>query len=152
MGNTTQVDGWRLPITFRIHSPTGPECILGSKYEMFYQSRQAHYDEYLNEVPKEFTKLATQNNANIYAMHTPPVNLFNTGGPYVNYYSIYEDSVIAHNPGAAKATAWQISACAGGMGSTPNYCAAVNRHCGTLPNTAWNNDTNYYKAPPCNYF
>ena len=155
-GNTTQVDGWRLPITFRIHSANGQENILGSSYEMFYQPRQAKFDEFKNEVPMEFTKLATQNFANIYAMHTPPVNLFNTGGPYVNYFSLYEDSVLAVNPGQAKANAQQISACAGGMGGNPSYCAAINRHCGTLPkgpnNSIWNNDTNYYKAPPCNYF
>jgi hypothetical protein len=151
-GNTTQVDGWRLPITFRIHSSTGSECILGSSYEMFYQTRQAHYDEYLNEVPKEFTRLGTQNFANIYAMHTPPVNLFNTNGPYVDYFSKYEDTVLAHNPGQAKANANQISACAGGMGSQPSYCSAVNRHCGHLPQTEWRNSANYYLAPPCNYY
>jgi hypothetical protein len=152
-GNTTQVDGWRLPITFRIHSSNGQENILGSSYEMFYQPRQAKFDEFKNEVPMEFTKLATQNFANIYAMHTPPVNLFNTGGPYVNYYSIYEDSVLAHNPGSAKVNAWDISACTGGgMGSDNGYCSAVNRHCGTLPKAAWQIDTNYYKAPPCNYY
>jgi hypothetical protein len=153
LGNTTQVDGYRLPITFKIHSPTGPECTLGSSYHMFYQTHQSKWDEFINEVPKEFTKLATQNNANIYAMHTPPVNLFNTGGPYVDYYSKYEDSVLAHNPGQAKKNAWEISACTGGgMGGDPGYCSAVNRHCGHLAKTEWRNPKNFYLAPPCNYF
>ena len=42
------------------------------------------------------------------------------------------------------------------MGASPDYSAAVNRHVGTLPkgtnNSNWYNDTNYYKAAPCNYF
>jgi hypothetical protein len=154
-GNTTQVDGWRLPISFRIHNSSGQDVTLGSSYEMFYQPRKAKFDEFVNEVPKEFIGLATQNFANIYAPHTPPVNYFNTGGPYVDYFSNYQDSVIAHNPGApAKVNAWNIFACAGGgIGSSPQYSASINRHCGTIsPQSAWNNDTNYYKAAPCNYF
>ena len=150
-GNTTQVDGFRLPITFRAHTATR-DVILGSSYHMFYQSRQSKFEEFINECPKEFTRLATQNFANIYAMHTPPVNLFNTGGPYVDYFSKYEDTVLAHNPGQTKANAWQISACAGGMGSNPSYCAAVNRHCGHLPQTEWRNPANYYLEQPANYF
>ncbi len=152
-GNTTQVDGYRLPITFRIHSATGSDCILGASYWMFYSSHQSKWDEFENETPKEFTQLATHDNANIYAMHTSPVNLFNTGGPYANYYDKYQDSVLAHNPGSTKVSSWDVSACTGGgVGSSPGYCSAVNRHCGTLPQAAWQIDTNYYKAPPCNYY
>jgi hypothetical protein len=155
-GNTTRVDGWRLPITFRVHSSTGQDNALGDAYHMFYQSRQSKFDEYNNEVPKEFTHLDRVNFANIYAPHMTAVNYFNTGGVYVNYFDKYEDSVIVHNPGApAKTTAWNIFACAGTgtMGASPQYSAAVNRHCGTIsPQTAWNIDTNYYKTGPCNYF
>ncbi|HUI91034.1 MAG TPA: beta-1,3-glucanase family protein [Chitinivibrionales bacterium] len=157
MGNTTRVDGWRLPITFRVHSSNGQDNALGDAYEVFYQSRQAKFDEYLNEVPKEFTGLATHDNANIWAPHTSPVNYFGTGGPYVDYFTRYEDSVAVYNPGPAPTTAVGIFECGnGGMGSSPDYCACINRHVGTLPkgtnNANWYNDTNYYKAPPCNYF
>jgi hypothetical protein len=156
-GNTTRVDGWRLPITFRVHSSNGQDNALGDSYELFYQTRKAKYDEYLNEVPKEFTGLATHDNANIWAPHTSPVNYFGTGAPYVNYFARYEDSVAVHNPGPAPTTAIGIFECGnGGMGSSPDYCACINRHVGTLPkganNSNWFNDTNYYKDPPCNYF
>ena len=157
MGNTTRVDGWRLPIAFRVHSSTGQDNALGDAYEMFYQSRQAHFDEFKNEVPKEFTGLATHDFANIWAPHTSPVNIFGTGGPYVDYFTKYEDSVIAYNPGQTVSSTINIFACAApGMGSSPDYSAAVNRHVGTLPkgtnNAIWYNDTNYYRAAPCNYF
>jgi hypothetical protein len=157
-GNTTQVDGWRLPITFRIHSSDGKDNTLGSIYEMFYQSRKSKFDEYANEVPKEFAGLATHDFANIWAPHTCPVNYFNTNGPYANYFVVYEDSVAKANPGApAPVSTYNIFACAGGgMGSSPDYSAAVNRHVGTLPQgtnkAIWYNDTNYYKAAPCNYY
>lgn len=158
-GNTTRVDGWRLPITFRIKSSTGQDNALGDAYHMFYQSRQSIFDEFSNEVPKEFTHLARVNYANIYAPHMTAANYFNTGGVYTLYFDKYQDSVRAHNPGApAKTTAWNIFACAGTgtIGASPDYSAAVNRHVGTLPQGTnfanWNNDTNYYKAPPCNYF
>jgi hypothetical protein len=155
-GNTTRVDGWRLPITFRIHTSTGIDVTLGDAYEMFYQPRQTIFDEYVNENPKEFIGLATQNFANIYAPHMSPVNYFNTNGPYANYFVAYENEVAAAQASVgalAPVSTWNIFACAGGgMGSSPIYSAAVNRHCGTLPQSAWNNDTNYYKAAPCNYF
>lgn len=159
-GNTTRVDGWRLPITFRIHKTSGTDTIMGDAYWMFYQSRQSKFDEYLNEVPKEFTPMANVNFANIYAPHMTATNYFNTGGPYENYFDSYQDSVIAHNPGApAKVNAWNIFACAGGgIGGSPDYSAAVNRHVGTLPQGAglidwYKNDTSsYYQEAPCNYF
>jgi hypothetical protein len=141
-----------------LHTSGGTDITLGDSYEIFYQPRQAKFDEFTNEVPKEFTGLGTHDFANIWAPHTCPTNYFGSGGPYANYFTIYEDSVAADNPGApAVATvASDIYGCASGMGSSPDYCAAVNRHVGTLPkganNSNWYNDTNYYKAPPCNYF
>jgi hypothetical protein len=165
-GNTTQVDGWRLPITFRIHSSDGKDVTLGSIYEMFYQSRKSKYDEFVNEVPKEFIGLGTHDFANIWAPHTSPVNYFNTNGPYANYFTAYQAQVAAAQTGApAPVSAYNIFACAGGgMGSSPDWSAAINRHVGTiplptkrLPNgnvdfSPWYPDSNYYKAAPCNYY
>jgi hypothetical protein len=160
MGNTTRVDGWRLPICFWVHSPGGIDTTRGDAYEMFYQSRQAKFDEFRNEVPKEFTGLATQDFANIWAPHTSPVNYFGTGGPYENYYIAYEDSVNALHGGTLVVshtiTVFNCLAAGGGMGTQPYYSAALNRHVATLPQgtnySIWNNDTNYYKAAPCNYY
>jgi len=158
LGNTTRVDGWRLPIVFRVHRTTGADIIMGDDYLTFYQSRQSKYDEYKNEVPKEFTGLATHDFANIWAPHTSPVNYFGTNGPYVNYFLAYEDSVKAHNSDApAPTTTTGIFACNnGGMGSSPAYSAAVNRHVGHIPhgtnNANWRNASLFYKAGPANFF
>jgi len=158
-GNTTRVDGWRLPIAFRLKTTDGKDTIMGDEYETFFQSRQAKFDEFLNEVPKEFTPLAKVNFANIYSPQMMAVNYYNTGGVYATYFDEYQDSVIAKNPGApAKTTPWNILACAGPLGASPDYCAAYNRHIGTLPQGAnfvnWrtNDSAMYYQTAPCNYF
>jgi Beta-1,3-glucanase len=154
--NLTRVDGWRLPIMFRIHFATGKNTDRGDLYEMFFQPRKAKFDEFINEVPKEFTKLATADFANIYAPHmierTGPT-LFNTGGPYVSYFDRYQDSCIAHNTGVpAKTTAWNIFACAGSYGNSATWGGNMNRHVGTLASTQWCDSSNFYQNAPCNYF
>jgi hypothetical protein len=161
LGNTTRVDGWRCPITFRVHTSVAgsKDVVMGDAYSMFYQSRQSKFDEFINENPKEFIGLATRNFANIYAPHTSPTNYFGTGGPYADYFLAYQDTVRAHNPAApAATTTTNIFACAGTgtMGAQPSYSSAINRHVGHLPagtNFAnWRNPAEYYKAAPCNYF
>ena len=153
--NLTRVDGWRLPIMFRIHSATS-NIDRGDLYEMFFQPRKAKFDEFVNEVPKEFTRLAMADFANIYAPHlierTGPT-LFNTGGPYVSYFDRYQDSCIAHNTGVpAKTTAWNIFACAGSYGNSATWGGNMNRHVGTLASTQWCDSSNFYQNAPCNYF
>jgi len=110
-----------------------------ASYWMFYSSHQSKWDEFENETPKEFTQLATHDNANIYAMHTSPVNLFNTGGPYANYYDKYQDRSWLTNPGSTKVSSWGRfpPALAEASAVRLGYCSAVNRHCGTLPQAAW---------------
>jgi hypothetical protein len=133
---------------------------MGDYYPMFFQSRQSKFDEFKNEVPKEFTGLATHDFANIWAPHTCPINYFGTGGPYVTYFDKYQDSVIADNTGAPALTiAANIFGCGGPLGQSPDYCAAYNRHVGTLPigntnNPNWRDADSalFYMAPPCNYF
>ena len=153
--NLTRVDGWRLPIMFRIHTATS-NIDRGDLYEMFFQPRKAKFDEFVNEVPKEFTRLALADFANIYAPHlierTGPT-LFNTGGPYVSYFDAYQDSCIAHNTGVpAKTTAWNIFACAGSYGNSATWGGNMNRHVGTLASTQWCDSSNFYQNAPCNYF
>jgi hypothetical protein len=158
-GDIWRVEGWRLPIAFRVHCPNVNDTILGDAYEMFYQPRQAKFDEFRNEVPKEFTGLATQDFANIWSPYSSPVNYFGTGGPYENYYIAYEDSVNSLYGGTLVVSpTMKIYYPTGdhGMASQPNFSAALNRHVATLPQgtnySVWNNDTNYYKAAPCNYY
>jgi hypothetical protein len=156
--NTTRVDGWRLPLMYRIHTAT-KNYDRGDVYEMFYQPRKAKFDEFINEVPKEFTALATQDFANIYAPIYGNINLFNANGLYVNYFTRYEDSVAAHHagdvggvPGVTPIAANIFGCMGGGMGSNVNFSAAVNRHCGILAQSAWGDPKNFYLDAPCNYF
>jgi hypothetical protein len=161
-GNTTRVDGWRLPIIFRIHTNDGKDTVMGDDYEMFFQSREAKFAEYMNEVPKEFTKLAMGDFANIYSanlIERKLPTLFNTGGPYVSYYDRYQDSVRAHNPDApAKTTAWNVLACAGPLGQSHIYSGAYARHVGmrapgaNFVNWMYKDTAYYYQGSPCNYF
>jgi|WetSurMetagenome_2_1015567.scaffolds.fasta_scaffold00368_16 hypothetical protein len=152
--NLTRVDGWRLPIKFRIHTATA-DIDRGDLYELFYQPRKTIFEEFVNEVPKEFTALGTSDAANIYApnlIERKGISLFNTGAPYVGYYDAYQDSVRAHNPTApAKTTAWNIFACAGPIGSA-TWGGNYNRHVGTLPSSQWCDSSQFYKDFPCNYF
>jgi hypothetical protein len=173
-GNTTRVDGWRLPITFRIHTSTNHDTVLGDSYQQFFQSRKSKFDEFVNEVPKEFIGLATQDFANIYAPHTSPVNFFNKNGPYQNYFDAYYDSAIKANPSPTPPTtsttgstslAFEIFACAGQWAGMPPWSAAMNRHIATTPSgypwgngqdyPNWRNPVNaptFYNGAPCNYF
>jgi hypothetical protein len=158
-GNTTRVDGFRLPITFLIHQSNGKDIVLGEKYELYYQPRKTLFDEFVNEVPKEFTALATHDFANIWAPHTSPVNLFGKDGPYVNYFKDYQDTVKKYNSDALAPNAYasDIFACAGGgMGSSPTWSASLNRHYGHIPHGTnyvnWKDPKTYYRGAPCNYF
>jgi hypothetical protein len=154
--NLTRVDSWRLPIMFRVHFTNGKNIDRGDLYEMFYQPRKAKFDEFINEVPKEFTKLAMVDPANIYAPHMierKAPTLFNTGGPYVGYFDGYQDSCIAHNTGVpAKTTAWNIFACAGSYGGAPTWGGNMNRHVGLIPQAQWCDSSKFYLDAPCNYF
>jgi hypothetical protein len=143
---------------------------MGDEYEMFFQSRQAKFDEYINEVPKEFTWEATHDFANIYAPHKMDPFPFRTGHPYADYFKRYQDSAVKHyvkdpkwggDPGPLTPVtqADDIFACTGGgIGSSPQWSAAINRHVATLPQginyDAWSyKDTaSYYQEAPCNYF
>jgi len=134
LGNSTRVDGWRLPITFRIKTTNGRDTVMGDSYELFFQTRESKFAEYINEVPQEFTHLATRDFANIWAPHTCPTSYFNTNQKYADYFKRYQDSVLknyvkdptwttqhvypnaAGDPGPMPALApmaWSIFACTG---------------------------------------
>jgi hypothetical protein len=153
-GNTTRVDGWRLPLTIRLHCDDGYDIVLGDDYTMFYQSRESKFAEFRNEVPREFMGLGSIDPYAIWAPHVSPVNFFNKGGLFENYFEAYQDSVrLVHPDAPAKVSAWNIFACAGGgIGSSPAYSSAVNRHCATLPQTEWTKAENFYNGAPCNYY
>jgi Beta-1,3-glucanase len=139
-GNTTRVDGWRLPIIFRIKTNDGKDTIMGDYYEMFFQSRESKFAEFINEVPKEFTWEATHDFANIWAPHKMDPFPFRSTGPYGDYFKRYQDSVVKNyvkdptwpadpGPFVPVTQADDIFACAGNsIGSSPYWSAAMNRH------------------------
>jgi Beta-1,3-glucanase len=151
-GNSTRVDGWRLPIIFRVKTNDGKDTVMGDSYEMFFQSRESKFAEFINEVPKEFTWEARHDFANIYAPHKADPFPFRSTGPYGDYYKRYQDSVVKNyvkdplwvnvpnayggpntDPGAyPEATqADDIFACTGpnpSIGASPQFSAAMNRH------------------------
>jgi hypothetical protein len=169
-GNSTRVDGWRLPIAFRIKTNTGVDTVMGDAYELFFQSRESKFAEFINEVPKEFTWEATHDFANIWAPHKMDPFPFRSTGPYGDYFKRYQDSAVAHyvkdpawagDPGPLKPTtsADDIFACIGNsIGSSPDWSSAINRHVALLPqgveyaNWRFKDTASYYQGTPCNYY
>jgi hypothetical protein len=181
LGNTTRVDGWRLPITFRIKTTDGKDTVMGDSYWLYYQSRESKFAEFINEVPKEFTWEATHDFANIWAPHKMDPFPFRSTGPYGDYYKRYQDSVVknyvkdplwvnkpgygapANDPGAYPAVpqADDIFACTGpnpSIGASPIWSAAFNRHVAHLPqgvdcyNWSYVDTANYYTDAPANFY
>jgi hypothetical protein len=178
LGNTTRVDGWRLPITFRIKTSDGKDTVMGDSYELYFQSRESKFAEFINEVPKEFTWEATHDFANIWAPHKMDPFPFRSTGPYGDYYKRYQDSVVknyvkdplwvnkpgygapANDPGPQPEVtqADDVFACAGAFGSLPIWSAAMNRHVAHLPqgvdcyNWSYKDTAYYYTDAPANFY
>jgi len=154
LGNTSRVDGFRLPITFRMHQSDGSDVIMGDSYEMFYQTREAKFAEFINEVGKEFIPSATSNFGEIFAPHKGPRRVFKEGDLYDDYFDAYmAESKIARPDAPAVTTAEGIFACNnGGMGSSPKWCAAVNRHVAHLSDDKQKDRSLFYMENPTNQF
>lgn len=181
LGNTTRVDGWRLPITFRIKTTDGKDTVMGDDYSLYFQSRESKFAEFINEVPKEFTWEAMHDFANIWAPHKMDPFPFRSTGPYGAYYERYQDSVVknyvidplwvnkpgygapANDPGTYPTVpqADDIFACTGpnpSIGASPIWSAAMNRHVAHLPqgvdcyNWSYVDTANYYTDAPANFY
>ena len=134
-GNTTRVDAFGTPISYRLHSTNGFDTCRGEVPHVYYQTRQSFFDEFENEVPGEWTHLATVKAP--YRIPNPGGDNnsggFGAGGTYVNYWGSY-----GPNPYNAD------------LGPQPS--AASNRHVIGLT-TAQQADWNYhYKSTPCNFY
>jgi hypothetical protein len=134
-GNTTRVDAYGCPIAYRLHSTNGFDTCRGEVPHVFYQTRQSFFDEFKNEVPGEWTHLATVKAP--FRIPNPGGNDasggFGAGGKYVNYWGSY-----GPNPYNAD------------LGPQPS--AASNRHVIGLT-LAQQADWNYhYKTTPCNFY
>jgi hypothetical protein len=138
-GNLTRVDYYGMPLAMRLHATDGSaDQIRGNIYTMFFQGRQPIFDEYLNEVPKDWDTCATYGRpAKIYMPCNVPA--FQTGGSMAHYWDAYE-----------KACNVTAGSCVGI--NSPPISSGLFRHVLDLT-AAQQNDWNYhYKKAPCSFF
>jgi hypothetical protein len=139
-GNLTRVDYYGMPLAMRLHGTDGSkDQVRGNIYPMFFQGREAIFDEYLNEVPKDWDTCATYGRpAKIYMPCNVPA--FQTAsGSMGHYWDGYQKQ----------------------CGVTAGSCVGINdnrissglfRHVLELPD-AQKKDWNYqYKKAPCSFF
>jgi len=139
-GNTTRVDAYGVPIAYRLHCTDGYDMVRGEEYHVYFQTRASFFAEYENEVPYEFSDLGTIQAP--YRIPNPGSNgaALATGGKYANYWTKY-----------CQAFNVNASAYLNGIAS-PDTSAACHRHVMGMTNDQRANDTNYYKATPCNFY
>jgi hypothetical protein len=130
-GNTTRVDQYGIPISYRLHCLDGFDTCRGELYHVFFQSRQSFFEEYLNEVPPEWTHLGTIQAP--YRIPNPGAGEFRSGGKYANYWSTYGPNPYTTNLG-------------------PQPSAASNRHVIGLTTQQQADDKYHYKETPCNFY
>ena len=144
-GNTTRVDAFGIKLALRLHSHDGNDVQVGEDQATFAEDRAVTFQKFQNEVPAEFKHLATATAP--YRIMAPGSDAaFRAGGQYQNYMSSYASSV-----GINAATS-DIFGCAASLASQPRQCAALNRHTADLPQAQWETVSNFYRAPPANYY
>ncbi|MDT4994241.1 MAG: hypothetical protein QOH97_4133, partial [Actinoplanes sp.] len=144
-GNTTRVDAFGLKLAMRLHSHDGNDVQVGEDQATFAEDRAATFQKFSNEVPTEFKHLTTATAP--YRILSPGNDAaFRSGGQYQNYLSSYASSV-----GINAATS-DIFGCAAVLATQARQCAALNRHTADLPQSQWETVSNYYRAPPANYY
>lgn len=150
-GNTTRVDGFGVPMTLRLHCADGYDITIGEDYFVYYQSRQSRIDEFVNEVPREFTQLAyVQAPGRIPSGYRS--GLFTPTSANKDYYTAYVDSVwTVRNMTSAKPTCYDIIGNEG-PGNTPPLGSALNRHVAELDQSKWSDASLFYQKAPCNFY
>jgi hypothetical protein len=158
-GNTTRVDGFRLPIAIRLHCADGHDTTLGEDYFVFYQPRQSRFDEFINEATPEFTHLATAPYAP-YVVSAPRGDAGFVSGKYKDYYTSYVNQIWTLNlrnkfAKFAKPTTDNVFSCTGdACGGNADIAAVLNRHVAE-DTTKWDERKDgsvYYQKTPCNYY
>jgi hypothetical protein len=138
-GNLTRVDYYGMPLAMRLHATDGTaDKVRGNIYPMFFQTRASVFDEYLNEVPKDWDTCATYGRPwKIYMPCNVPA--FQTNGSMGHYWDAYQ-----------KACNVTAGSCVGI--NSPPISSGLFRHVLDLP-AAQQNDWNYhYKKAPCSFF
>jgi hypothetical protein len=144
-GNTTRVDAFGLKLALRLHAHDGYDVQVGEDQQTFAEDRAVTFQRFQNEVPTEFKHLATATAP--YRIMAPGSDAaFRAGGQYQSYMSSYASTV-----GINAATS-DIFGCAASLASQPQQCAALNRHTADLPQSQWETVSNFYRAPPANYY
>jgi hypothetical protein len=137
-GNLTRVDAFGVPLSMRLHCTDGYDAARGEIYDVFYEPRQAIFDEYANEVPYQFTDQST-----IQAPFRIPdpgmTPNFSTGGLYAHYWDAYQASV-----GVSAGPYCGIN--------DPVKSSGLHRHTLELPLTQQQNGKYHYLKAPCNFY
>jgi hypothetical protein len=139
-GNTTRVDAYGVPMAYRLHCTDGYDMVRGEDYHVYFQTRASFFAEFENEVPYEFSVLGTM---------VAPYRIPNPGS---------NGSAVA--PGGKYSTYSDKYCAAFGVGSTPylngialpQTSAGAHRHVLGMTSAQQNDDKNYYKAAPCNFY
>ena len=144
-GNTTRVDAFGLKLAMRLHAHDGYDVEVGEDRTTFAEDRATTFQKFINEVPSQFDILAQgAGQTRILAPGSDPT--FRTGGVNASYFTAYANSV------GVNAITSDIFGCAGILAGNPDMCAALNRHTAHLPQTQWQDPTQYYLAAPANYY
>ena len=167
-GNTTQVDGFCIPLTVS----------LGEKVIGITKSRGAMFETFPADCPKEFRDCVKGD----FWIIAPIKAGFDKDGPHKDYFDAYVDEVWAMyeteklTPGgkytgkveegsliftavgggktykcSKKPSTQDILLGSGVLGPNPQFCAAFNRHVAADPGD-WNNPKKFYQAEPCNWY
>ncbi|GGK88277.1 hypothetical protein GCM10012284_22910 [Mangrovihabitans endophyticus] len=144
--NTTRVDGFGLKLALRVHTKGGAEATVGETQAVFNQTRNATFQEFVNNVPAQFKHLAKVQAP--YRIPAPSKDAaFQPGGRYQNYFKKYAASV-----GHGNVSTSDIFACAGAVANNAALCGALNRHVAQLNQSKWGDTSLYYKKAPANYY
>lgn len=147
-GNTTRVDGYRLPLAMRLICGDGTDTMLGEIPAVFNMDRDQFFETYKEAVPDEFHHCA--DNGYPYRIIAPGKGDggFGEGEAYADYYNDYLSEL-----GITGATTEQVFACSGSIfGSNASLAGAVNRHVAHLDESEWENSDNFYLQSPANYY
>jgi hypothetical protein len=144
--DTTRVDRFGIKLALLLHGHDGSNQMVGESFATFQESRAATFQRFMNAVPPEFKQLATdQAPFGIPSPGNDPA--FQTGGAHASYFNSYAASV-----GDTTDSTAQVFGCAGTLASNPPLCAGINRHVAQLPASAQSDPSQYYLAPPANYY